>query len=113
LHEVFKTFGGPHSSGIWKLGMSALVNFKFHMIARIVDTTQVIMDHIRVHDHFENAWKTRLNWSKIVQDESHAPWQIVKYDPHFLCNQLSGVVAQIQLEIECNRNVLTSCLYIL
>ena len=77
LHEVFKTFGAPHSSGIWKLGMPALINFQFHMIARIDDTTQVIMDHIRVHNHFENALKTRLNWSKNVQDERDAPWQIV------------------------------------
>jgi hypothetical protein len=77
LHEVFKTFGGSHSSGIWKLGMPALINFQFHMIARIDDTTQVVMDHIRVHDNFENALKTRLNWSKNVQDERDAPWQIV------------------------------------
>ncbi|KAI2497781.1 hypothetical protein MHU86_16723 [Fragilaria crotonensis] len=77
LHEVFKTFGGPHSSAIWKYGMPALMNFQFHMIARIDDTTQVIMDHIRVHDNFENALKTRLNWSKNVQDECDAPWQIV------------------------------------
>jgi hypothetical protein len=77
LHEVFKSFGGPHSSGIWKFGMPALINFQFHMIARIDDTTQVIMEHIRVHDNFDNALKTRLNWSKNVQDERDAPWQIV------------------------------------
>ena len=77
LHEVFKTFGGSHSSGIWKLGMPALINFQFHMIARIDDTTQVIMEHICVHDHLENALKTRLNWSKNVQDERDALWQIV------------------------------------
>ena len=30
-----------------------------------------------MHDNFENALKTRLNWSKNVQDERDAPWQIV------------------------------------
>ena len=64
MHEVFNTFDGSHSSAIWKLGMPVLTNFQFHMIARIDDTTQVIMDHIRVHDHFENALKIRLNCSK-------------------------------------------------
>ena len=85
LHEVFKTFGGPHSSGIWKYGMPALINFQFHMIARIDDTTQVTLEHIRVHDNFENTLKTRLNWSKNVQDECDAPWQIVlaSMDPVF------------------------------
>ena len=72
-HKVFKTFGGPHSSGIWKYGMPTLMNFQFHMIARIDDTKQVIMDHIQVHDNFENALKTPLNWSKNVQDERDAP----------------------------------------
>ena len=85
LHEVFKSYGGPHSSAIWKYGMPALINFQFHMIARIDDTTQVIMDHICVHDNFENALKTRLNWSKNVNDERDAPWQIVlaSMDPVF------------------------------
>ena len=70
LHEVFK-------SSSLNFGMPALINFQFHMIARIDDTTQVIMEHIRVHDNFENALKTRLNWSKNVQDERDAPWQVV------------------------------------
>lgn len=77
LHKVFKSYGAPHSSVIWKYGMPAIMNFQFHMIARIDDTTQVTIDHIRVHDNFENALKTRLNWSKNVNDERDAPWQIV------------------------------------
>ena len=110
LHEVFKTFSGPHSSGIWKLEMPALVNFQIHMMARIDNTAQVTMDHICVHDHFENALKTRMNWSKNVQDERDASWQIVLgcMNPIF-CVIISGVVARIQREIEFNRNGLTSC----
>jgi hypothetical protein len=77
LHQIFKSFGRENSSIIWKYGMPALCNFQFHMIARIDDTTQVILEHIRVHDNFENALKTRLNWSKNVQDERDAPWQVV------------------------------------
>ena len=77
LHEVFKSYGEEHNSSIWRYGMPALINFQFHLIARIDDTTQVILDHIRIHDNFENALKTRLNWSKNVQDERDAPWQVV------------------------------------
>jgi hypothetical protein len=47
--------------------MPALINFQFHMIARIDNTTQVVLDHIHVHDNFENALKTKLNWSKNVR----------------------------------------------
>jgi hypothetical protein len=62
---------------VWKYGMPALINFQFHLIARIDNTTQLILDHIRVHDSFDNALKTRLNWSKNVRDERDAPWQVI------------------------------------
>ena len=57
--------------------MPALINLQFHLIARIDDMTQVVLEHIRVHDNFPNARKTHLNWSKNVQDERDAPWQVV------------------------------------
>jgi hypothetical protein len=61
---------------IWKYGMPALINFQFHLIAQIENTTQVILDHIRVHDNFSDTLKT-LNWSKNVRDERDAPWQVI------------------------------------
>jgi hypothetical protein len=63
LHAIFKTVGGASLSGrslVWKYGMPALMDFQFHLIARIDDTTQVILDQICTHDKFENALKTRL-----------------------------------------------------
>ena len=57
--------------------MSAMINFQSHVIGRIDDTTQVVVDHLRVHDSFLNCLKTKLNWSKNVGDERNAPWQIV------------------------------------
>ncbi len=53
LHEIFKTVGGASLSGrslVWKCGMPALMDFQFHLIARIDDTTQVILYHICTHD---------------------------------------------------------------
>jgi hypothetical protein len=98
LHEIFKTAGGRMLSRkalIWKYGMPALMNFQFHLIARIDDTTQVIMEHIRTHDNFENALKTQRNWSKNVQDERDAPMAdcTCKYEPCILRYNQLGCVA--------------------
>ncbi len=62
---------------MWCYGLYALTYFQFHLIARINDTTQVLVDNVRVHDNFCNALKTRLNWSKNVTEERDAPWQAV------------------------------------
>ncbi len=100
LHEVFKSSSGTtNSSIVWKFGMPALIDFQFHMNARIDDTTQVIMEHVRVHDNFEkNALKTRLNWSKNVQDKRHAPWQIVMGS----MNPVFGLLISLGLWLELN-----------
>ena len=66
-----------HASYWKRYGISAIVKFQFHLMARIDDSTQVTLQHILVHDHFSNVLKTRLNWSKNVSDERDAPWQIV------------------------------------
>jgi hypothetical protein len=112
LHEVFKSSSGTtNSSNIWKFGMSALINFQFHMIALIDDTTQVIMEHICQHNNFELALKTRLSCSKNVQDECDAPWQIVmgSMNPVF-CVLISWVfMVRIEFPIECKCNCITIC----
>ncbi|KAI2494041.1 hypothetical protein MHU86_20484 [Fragilaria crotonensis] len=66
-----------HASSWKRYGISALVNFQFHMIARIDDSTQVVLEHVRVHDKFSHSLKVRLNWSKNVNDERDAPFQLV------------------------------------
>ncbi len=52
------------------------MNFQFHLIARVDDSTQLVLEHIRVHDLFPSATKTRLNRSMNVDDKQDAPWQI-------------------------------------
>jgi hypothetical protein len=109
LHEVFKSSSGTtNSSNIWKFGMPALINFQFHMIARIDDTTQVIMEHIRVHDNFENALKTRLNWSKNVQDERDAPWQIVMGSMNPVFCVLISLGLWLELNLRLNPSAIAS-----
>ncbi len=62
---------------MWRYGLYALTNFQFHLIARIDDTTQVLVDNNCIHDNSCNALKTRLNWSKNVTEERDAPWQVM------------------------------------
>jgi hypothetical protein len=54
-----------------------MVSFQFHLIACLDDSTQLVLEHIRVHDSFPCVLKTRWNWSKKVDDKRDAPWQIV------------------------------------
>jgi hypothetical protein len=69
LHQVFKTQSPPskHLELTWKFGMPAFLNYQFHLIARIDDTTQVTIDNICVHNKFSNCLKTKLNWSKMYK----------------------------------------------
>jgi hypothetical protein len=73
---VFKTENARREgmTDIWTYGLPAMLNFQFHLVARIDDATQVLIDNIQVHDTFSsNCLKTRLNWSKNVQEERDAP----------------------------------------
>jgi hypothetical protein len=77
-HDGRRRNGNQGGRVYWKrYGITTMVNFQFHLIARVDDTTQLVLEHICVHDNFPKCLKTRLNWSKNVNDEQDAPWQIV------------------------------------
>ena len=67
-----------------------MMNFQFHLIARIDCTTQAKKENVKKHDSFNFALKTKLDWSKNVLEERDAPWQTVlgSGDPLF-CTHLS------------------------
>ena len=96
------------NSTIWRFGLYALTIFQFHLIARIDDTTQVLIDNIRLHDSFCNALKTRLNWSKNVSEERDAPWQLVigAMDTAFCV--LTSLALWMELNFRRNPNALLS-----
>ena len=58
-------------------GITALINFQLHLIARIDDTCQVRLQNLKTHPQFPFALRTKLNWSKNVHDERDAPWQTI------------------------------------
>jgi hypothetical protein len=51
LHSVLRKYGTDNDI-IWRFGVPALVNYQFHLIARIDDATQILMDHIRITIRF-------------------------------------------------------------
>jgi hypothetical protein len=74
MHALLRA---AENNDLLKFGMTALINYQFHLIARVDDVAKLLVSHIRVHNHFPHLLKTRLNWSKNVNEERDAPWQIV------------------------------------
>ena len=62
---------------IWKYGVPAQMTYQFHLIARLDDTMHVERENLDIHPSFDFALKTKLRWSKNVNEERDAPWQIV------------------------------------
>jgi hypothetical protein len=115
LHELLNQHDGRRRNGnqggrvCWKrYGISAMVNFQFHLIARVDDTTQLVLEHIRVHDNFPNCLKTRLNWSKNVNDERDAPWQIVLGSINPVYCVLSSLALWLELNLKSNPVAMSS-----
>ena len=71
LHAVLR--GDDARSMLWRNGMSAMINFQFHLIGRIDDSVQVLIENLCVHNSFANCLKMKLNWSKNVREERNAP----------------------------------------
>ena len=87
---------------LWRCGLYALTNFQFHMLARIDDTTQVLLDKIQIHNNFCNVLKTRMNWSKNVQEERDAPFQIVLGCMDSLYCVLTSLTLWLELHFRMN-----------
>ena len=104
MQHVFQS----NDSFLWKYGLSCLTKFQFHMIGRIDDTTQVLIENIQVHDFYPNALKTRMNWSKNVSEERDAPWQIVLGAMDTTYCVLTCLSLWLELHARLNPNVLLS-----
>ena len=105
LHTILRD---PKNIPMWRYGMSAMINFQFHVIGRIDDTTQLLIDHIRVHDSFPNCLKTKLNWSKNVGEERDAPWQIVLGSMDTTYCVLVSTAIWFELNLRANASAMNS-----
>ena len=106
MQNILQTHNG--NSLIWRYGLYALTNFQFHLLARIDDTTQVLVENLKVHDSFCNALKTRLNWSKNVTEERDAPWQIVLGSMDTAFCVFASLSLWMELNLRSNPNALLS-----
>ena len=61
FQKMQHVFQSGDSNFLWKYGLSCLTKFQLHMIGRIDDTTQVLIENIQVQDFYPNALKTRMN----------------------------------------------------
>ena len=63
---------------VWRYALPALFSFQFHLIARIDDTCQFMMNELVVHDIFPFALRGRMRWSKnVLEEERHCLSQII------------------------------------
>jgi hypothetical protein len=110
LHQVFKTQSPPskHLELTWKFGMPAFLNYQLHLLARIDNTIQITIDNIRVHNEFSNCLKTKLNWSKNVQEERDAPRQMMMGRKDWDYCVLISIGLWLKLNLMTNGSVMMS-----
>lgn len=94
-----------------KIGVPALCAFQFHLIARIDDTCQFMLNELRGHDLFPFALCGRMRWSKNVLEERHCPSQIIlgSNDPDFCVLLNLGLYLESQFPTEANDEGILNC----
>jgi len=67
-----------HANHVVRYGIPALLSIQTSLIGRVDDVTQWKKMHFKSHSTFPLfAAQARLNWSKNVNEERDAPWQIL------------------------------------
>ena len=64
---------------LWKYGIPVMNSFQFHLIGRIDDTTQLLVENLKGHPQFTFCLTACLSWSKNGRKKRvhDAPWQVV------------------------------------
>jgi len=96
---------------VWRYALPALCSFQFHLIARIDDTCQFMLNELMVHDLFPFALRGRMRWSKNVLEERHCPSQIIlgSNDPDFCVLLNVGLYLESLFPTEMNDEGLVNC----
>jgi hypothetical protein len=89
-----------------------MTNFQYHLIARVDDSTQLVLEHIQIHDSFSSALKTRFNWSKNMDNEQDAQWQIVLGSLNSMYCVLCSLALWLELILKLNPTTMNlPCVY--
>ena len=97
-----------------------MMNYQYHyyLISQIDDATQLVHQNVKTHDNMHFVLKTKLQWSKNVNEEQDAPWQHLfaamdpVYCPHIaLALWLELQVWRVQPRRPLNPQPLHLCTY--
>ena len=97
----------PGTIELKKYGYSCLVILQFHFLARIDDTSAMMIDEIRAHDTYKAfALRSRLCWSKNVLEERAAPPQIMfgSGNYKFCCLLTLAIFLELYYPVDVNEN---------
>ena len=65
-------------------------------------SAQLVLEHIQVHDSFPSALKTRLNWSKNLNNKQDEQWQIVLGPLNPVYCVLCSLALWVELNLKLN-----------
>lgn len=95
------TIARTYADHLIRYGVPALMSTQTSLIGRVDDMTQWKKEHFKAHNTFPLfAARARLNWSKNVNEERDAPWQILlgSMDPDFCVLLNVGLWLEVHLE---------------
>jgi hypothetical protein len=97
----------PADDLICRYGIPSLFKFQYNLIARIDDSTQFILENLTASADFDFTLRSKLNWSKNVNEERDAPNQILigAMDPMYCV--LLGLAVFLEVFIESGGGELT------
>jgi hypothetical protein len=111
-HDEFKRtqsllMASPADDLIRRYGIPSLFKFQYNLIARIDDSTQFILENLTASADFDFTLRSKLNWSKNVNEERDAPNQILigAMDPMYCV--LLGLAVFLEVFIESGGGELT------
>jgi hypothetical protein len=83
-----------------RYGIPSLFKFEYNLIARIDDSTQFLMENLTANPDFNFTLRSKLNWSKNVNEERDAPNQILIGSMNPLYCVLLGLAVFLEIFIE-------------
>jgi len=100
IHQEMQTRDDKHSRNI-RSRLPALLNYQFHIIVRVDNTTQLSMENLG-HIPPLRTLKTRLNWSKNVQEERDSTQKLMLGSMEPIYCVLISLVLWLEFIIESN-----------
>jgi hypothetical protein len=96
---------------IHRYGIPSLFKFQYNLIARIDGSTQFLMENLTSNPDFDFTLRSKLNWSKNVNEERDVPNQILTGAMDLLYCVLLGLAVFLEIFIESGGGALTPYIF--